>query len=171
MEYWDIYDAQGRSTGRVHRKGEPLKPGDYHLAGEIWVCNAKQEFLLQQRSLACEQLPGVWSHTTGRIRAGEDSRSGCVRELAEELGLMVQPSELQLLRRIIREDGLGLIWDVYLLHCEVDLSQLVLQTEEVAQARWVDAAEFKRMLARGDIFHYPEIEQILQQVLTRLAQG
>lgn len=167
MEYWDIYDAEGNPTGRVLPKGAVLSPEEYHLAGEVWVYDAAhRQFLLQQRSEACELLPGMWGHTTGRIRAGEDSRTGCVRELQEELGLVVAPQELQLLRRILRRDGQGLIWDVYLLGRELDPAQLTLQPEEVAAACWVDVAQMQQLMAEGRMFCYPEIQEILAQILT-----
>ena len=30
-ELWDVYDANHRLTGRTHRRGDPLAPGEYHL--------------------------------------------------------------------------------------------------------------------------------------------
>ena len=59
-----------------------------------------------------------------------------------------------------------LVWDVYALRIDVDLKDLTLQPEEVAEARWVDEATFRRMLRSGELFSYPEIEEMLLKALT-----
>ena len=37
MEWNDIYDAQRRLTGRVHRRGTPWRRGEYGLVVCVWV--------------------------------------------------------------------------------------------------------------------------------------
>lgn len=164
MEFWDVYDAQGNRTGRVKPKGAAFAPDERHLAMEAWIINGQGEILLQRRSDACELLPGLWGLTTGRMLAGEDSRAGCVREVWEELGLAVRPEEPRLLRRIIRRD---LIWDVYRIDREADLAALRLQPEEVSDVRWVTPAGLRAMVRAGEVFEYPEIYALLDEV----AQG
>ena len=133
MERWDIYDERAEKTGKIVNKGEALLPHEFHLAAEVWILNGKGQVLVQQRSCNCEILPGVWGLTTGRMRMAEDTRTGCARELKEELGLCVQPEELRLVRRILRRDGTHLIWDIYLLQREIAPEALKLQKEEVAR--------------------------------------
>lgn len=160
MELWDVYDKSGRKTGAVKEKESEYLPGEYHLAMEAWVFNDQREILIQQRSWSRPILPGMWSLTTGRMVAGEDSRQGCVRELKEELGLSVLPQEPYFLRRIIRDDPL--IWDIYFLRRNVPAESLALQREEVAQARWVSFRQFYELLEAKRLFRYPEIDQVLE---------
>lgn len=164
MEYWDIYDKDGRFTGKVIEKGQALGAEEFHLAMEAWVRNCQGEFLLQQRSLQCEILPGMWGLCTGRMLAGEDTKAGCIRELAEELGIRARPEELRFLRRILRQDGTQLIWDIYLLQREIDCRKLAFQPEEVAAAIWASPAQMREMIAAGELFFYPEFWEVVEQI-------
>ena len=35
----DVYDASRRPPGRVRRRGEAMKPGEYGLVVCVWVCD------------------------------------------------------------------------------------------------------------------------------------
>lgn len=165
MERWDVYDRDGRPTGRTVPKGAKLGPGDYQLAVEAWFVTEQKAVLIQQRSMQCENSPGMWSVTAGRVQAGESSLQGCLREIREEIGLTVPPHVPERIRRIVRTDGSRHIWDVYRIPSDAwRVEDLRLQPEEVAQARWVSKAEFTAMHARGLIFPYPEILEILEAV-------
>lgn len=161
MERWDIYDERAEKTGKIVNKGEALLPHEFHLAAEVWILNGKGQVLVQQRSCNCEILPGVWGLTTGRMRMAEDTRTGCARELKEELGLCVQPEELRFVRRILRRDDTHLIWDIYLLQREIAPEALKLQKEEVAQAAWAETSQLREMILQGKMFFYPEIWEML----------
>ena len=163
MEFWDICDSEGNLTGRTVPKGTAFGEGEYHLAMEAWIVNSNGQILIQRRAESCEVLGGVWGLTTGRMVSGEDTRMGAVREIREELGLSVEAKSLRHLLRVARPNHL--VWDVYALSMNVDLKDLTLQPEEVAEARWVEEATFRRMLRSGDLFSYPEIEEMLQKAL------
>ena len=167
MEFWDIYDKNGRLTGRQVQKNATLQHGEYHLAVEVWIINSKKQILLQQRSKNCELLPGVWGLTTGRVKSKEDSLQGCLREVQEELGLHLSSKDMTRIRRIVREDKTHLIWDVYAVYQDIDNKKLRLQKNEVDKVRWVTPAEFKDMLKRGVLFRYPEIEDLLHEILNK----
>lgn len=171
MEYWDIYDRWGNPTGRCVKKGEPLQEDEFHLAAELWLLDDRSRILVQQRSEDCEILPGIWGLTTGRMQAGEDTRTGCVREAREELGLLLSPAELKWRYRVARTDGTHLIWDIYTARCNRPESDFQLQSAEVSQVKWVDRAEFEGMLEQGVMFHYPEIEEILDMALSQEDRG
>ena len=160
-EFWDVYDARGRKTGRVKGRTELWLPGELHLAMEAWILNSRKEILIQRRAQSCEELPGVWGLTTGRMLAGEDSKVGCVREIQEELGLAVQWEAPIFLRRIVRTE---LIWDLFLVRRDFPLSTLRLQEIEVSEVRWVSASMFRNMLAQGSLFWYPEILEVLKRI-------
>lgn len=54
--------------------------------------------------------------------------------------------------------------DIWVLRRDVELSSLRLQTEEVAQAKWVTRTELMDMVARRTFHHYgrPYFELVLQ---------
>ncbi|HIT53833.1 MAG TPA: NUDIX domain-containing protein [Candidatus Fimivicinus intestinavium] len=163
MEYWDVCDQNGRRTGGIRPKGASYAAGEFHPAIEAWVINSRGEILIQQRSMQCEILPGVWALTTGRMLAGESTAQGCIRELREELGITVTPEQLTFLRRIPRGE---LLWDLYLVRADAALDTLTLQKEEVAQAKWVSPSAFRRLLKENQLFFYPEIMSVLTQAIS-----
>lgn len=151
MELWDVLDERGEPTGRMIVRGQPLRPGEYHLAVHIWVVDDRGRFLVQQRSPQVALFPSIWATTGGSAVAGEQSRPAALRELREELGLSVEASRLQLLQRIRRTDSL---LDVWMLHQPVDLAELELQAAEVSAAAWIDQPTLRRMLADGEFHDY-----------------
>lgn len=161
MEYWDICDATGKPTGCIWPKGEPFPLGMYHLAAEIWVVNKNGEILIQRRGRrGARSSPGLGPDH------GEDSRWGVhpPRGGAGTVGgtgHCRQPEELVPLLRARRTE---LIWDVYLLRRDTPLSALRLQEEEVAEARWVTPDIFRQMAATGELYRYPELEDVLGRV-------
>ncbi len=99
MELWDIYDSDGALTGRTHPRGQPLAPGDYHLAVTVTVVDSRGRVLLTRRSREKTLCPGVWECPGGGVLAGETSREGAARELLEETGIAAAPEELVYLAR------------------------------------------------------------------------
>ena len=161
MELWDVCDREGNPTGKTKEKDSVFLPGEYHLAAEVWIVNSQGQLLIQQRAQSCQLYPGVWALTAGRVKAGETSRQGCIRELAEELGIRCQAQDVLWFRRIVRTH---VIWDLYLLRGDYALDQLILQPEEVAQARWISPDQCRSMMDKGEIFVYPEMGQVLEEV-------
>ena len=90
MELWDVYDARRQLTGRTHRRGVPMQPGDYHLIVFVWIFNSAGQLLLTKRSPEKESYPNLWETTGGAVIAGETSREAIVRELREETGLSAE---------------------------------------------------------------------------------
>lgn len=168
MEIWDIYDKYGNLTGKTMKKGSLMGADEYHLAMEAWIVNKEGRILIQQRSKQCEVLPDIWGHTTGRMLAGESSIAGCIREIKEELGMTVSAEEIHFIRRIIREDAYHIVWDIFLVEKDIDISELGISEQEVAQVRWVTVEELKEQLLSGDFFEYPEIYEILSNVEQKL---
>ena len=160
-EYWDVYTRDCVFTGKVVEKGKYKFEGDeYQIAVEAWIMNDKGEFLIQQRSPEVEILPGVWAMTTGRIKSGEVPLNACVREVSEEVGLIFKPEDLTHIYHFVNNSN-NMIWDLYLMHWNGDVSELKFQANEVAQAAWVSEEELRRMLANDEVYCYPEVYEVL----------
>ncbi len=108
-ELWDLYDLHGNLTEEkyVRDSGDPFPQDKYHIVVEIYTIH-RGELLLTKRD---ERKPfgGLWEYTGGSVVAGEDSRLGASRELAEETGIARDPSEfiqISSLLRIARGDHL-----------------------------------------------------------------
>ena len=154
-EYWDILDKNGNFTG--HRmKREPFnrfRNGQYHLVVHIWMKNSKGEYLIQKRSADRMPMPGEWAATGGSVRSGEESCQAAVRELHEELGIKVLENEIQHVRRFTRKNSFIDLWYVGV---DATIDSLVLQKEEVQDAKWVTDDELRQMIHSGQFHDYGE---------------
>lgn len=98
-EWWDIYDQQEHKIGRRQRS-ESLAPGEYHLVVNAFLFNQAGSVLLQQRSFDKLNFPGAWDCSVGgSVLAGEVPQVAMVREIQEELGLVVKNEQLRFFDR------------------------------------------------------------------------
>lgn len=162
MELWDVYTIDGVLTGRKIERAAALPEGAYHLCAELWLLDCAGRILIQRRSDTRRLLPGVWTMTTGCVKAGEASLDGIVREAREELGLTLQKDCVSYICRVVHG---SMLWDIWAARAKAPA--LTLQAEEVSQTRWVTPGELRDLMASGGIFTYPEMERVLQAVLER----
>lgn len=152
MEIWDILDKSGKRTGKTVVRGKRgLSKGEYHLVVHIWIIDRHGNILIQKRSEDRPLMPGEWAATGGSALSNESSRHAASRELYEELGIHLQRSELKLIKRMLRRFS---ITDIWAARCDVEISQLKLQKEEVAKAMWVTPDELRQMIKDGDFHNY-----------------
>lgn len=151
-EYWDIYDKDRQKTGRVQERGKPsTSPDDYHLVVEIWLRNSRGEVLLTKRH-PNKHYGGLWECTGGSVLAGEESLPAAVREVKEEIGVDLTqgiPGILLTSLSIRRENQYSAHYDVYLFERDIQLEDLILQLEEVVDAKWVTQQELEQMSQAG----------------------
>ena len=148
MELWDLFDENRRFLYKQHNRQEPLAPGHYHVVVVVCVVNSKEEILVTLRHPAKETYANCWENTGGSVLAGETSRQGAVRELKEETGIGVSDEELMLLGSV---RGISAFYDFYVVRKDVELSDIVLQENETADARWVTLEKFIQMGEDGTL--------------------
>lgn len=97
-ELFDVVTSAGGPTGIVKRRAEVHRDGDWHRAVHVWVAGIDERgsFLtFQRRSLAKDTLPGRLDATVGgHFRAGETLQE-TLREVEEEIGIVVDPAALR----------------------------------------------------------------------------
>ncbi len=95
-ELLDIWDEEGRPTGRTALKSEVHRQGWYHPTVHIWFYTATGQVLLQLRAAGKDTYPGLWDvSVAGHLGAGESPVNGALREIREEIGLEVESRELE----------------------------------------------------------------------------
>jgi len=95
-EVLEVFSEDGLPTGVAKPRAAIHVDGDWHLAFHCWILrNAGREVLLQRRSLVKDTFAGCWDATAaGHWRFGE-SPAQAAREIAEELGVDVDFSQLE----------------------------------------------------------------------------
>lgn len=147
VEYNDIYDINRRSTGRVHQRGTPWKPGEYGFVVCVWVYDGEGKVLLTRRAPQ-KSFPGTWENSGGAVKAGETSRQAIARELWEETGIRAAEEEFQLLETG-REGNIH--YDYYCLRRNTPLSQIVLLPGETDGAQWATFQQVREMIEQKKI--------------------
>lgn len=151
-EYWDVYTKDRIRTGRLHRRGDKMKKGNYHLVVHVCIFNSKNQLLIQQRQPFKKGWPNMWDLSVGGSAvAGDSSSQAAEREVMEELGLKLDLSEYRPVFTMNFSDGFD---DYYIVKKDVKLSELRLQEEEVQRVRWVDKEEALRMQREGIFIPY-----------------
>jgi isopentenyldiphosphate isomerase len=144
-EIFDIVNERDEVIGRLPRSqvhGEGLK----HRAVHVLVFNAQGEIFLQKRSMAKDCFPGAWdSSASGHLASGEDYDACAVRELGEEIGLMVEAPPARLFKiPACAETGQEFCW-VYRLKSE---GPFVLHPEEIERGEWFTPARVNDLIQR-----------------------
>ena len=156
MEYIDVLDENGNKKNIVRNKQLIYKMGDWHRTVHVWILNSKNELLIQKRAIDKETFAGLWAiSVAGHVRTGEDSIDAAKRELKEEIDLDVSDSDLTFIFSLKRKQTcqsgiLNVHDDVYLLKCDLDITNISLQIEEVTDVRYINYKEFEKYLISGD---------------------
>ncbi len=172
VEFFDVLDEEGNKTGKIKSREEVHRDGDWHKSVHIWIVNDKGEVLLQKRSPNKDSHPNMWDiSSAGHLVAGDDSVSGALREIKEELGVEVLPEQLSLIGTRKKASKYTQTFvnnefsDVYLLRWSLTLNQLHIQEEEVSAVKYVPLDEFRNMIHSGDktlLMHGDEFKMLFE---------
>lgn len=141
-EILDLYDKNRELTGQTHVRGVPIEEGTFYLAADIWTVTPDGHILIDKRH-PDKPFGGMWECTGGAVTAGEDSITGAVRELKEELGIEASKDELRLIDSCRCSNKFV---DTFLLRRNIDLQALSLQAEEVTETKLVTFDELEMII-------------------------
>lgn len=141
-EYWDIYDKNRVFQNRTILRGEPFADGDYYVSCEVWFQNSKGEMLVTLRS-PNKKAGGLWEFVGGGVLAGETTAQAAAREVKEEIGIDLTESELTYIYEYRQRNY---FMDIYLVNKDISLNDIVLDTNEATDAKWVTKDELQVMI-------------------------
>ena len=158
MEYWDLFNAKREKINKFHlRSGDlnELIPGEYHIVVNVWIMNDKNELLFTQRH-PDKTFPLKWECIGGSLIAGEDSITGALREVEEEIGIKLKNENGKLIYTKKREMDFK---DTYLFKENINIKETNLQEKEVINIKWVTKEELTEMVNNKEVAE-PIIEDI-----------
>lgn len=144
MEYIDILNDKGELTGEVASREDVHRAGHLHKVIHVLVINSKGELLIQKRTPNKEKNPNMWDIScAGHLSSGNTSIEGAIREFQEELGIKIESSDIKLIYSLKRsyipkqEFIENEIQDVYLCKKDIDINDVKVQKEEVAEVKYI----------------------------------
>ncbi len=151
-EMLDVLTERGDFTGQTATRDECHEKGLWHRAFSAFILDSNNNVLLQLRSKEKKTDPLKWdAPVAGHIDAGEWGREALAREAKEELGLDVADNEIKYYSCTTSERIMpGMLEhhfnEYYIIAKNVDIESLILQEEEVADAKYFSADEVIAMI-------------------------
>lgn len=175
-EYFDILDENGNKTGKKKLRSEVHKDGDWHKAVHIWIINDNGDILLQRRCATKDSNPNMLDIScAGHLTAGDNSLSGAIRELKEELDLDIKQEDLQFIKTLKRSSKYTETFinnefdDLYILRTNKNIDDMKFQEEEISELFFVPYKKFKEMVnnRQPDLLMHTEEFEILFEMFDK----
>ena len=160
VELWDVLDENRQPTGRLHRRGEKLSRGDYHLTVHIWIQRHDGKFLLTKRSPS-KTFPLMWEATAGSAVAGDDSLSAALREVREETGLILSPENGRLMLTHKSKDVFA---DIWYFKQDFSLEDVILQEGETCEAMVATKEQILQMDKEGTLVPFVYLQKLMNDI-------
>ncbi len=156
-ELWDVYTIDRKITGKTCIRGEQcnLSEDEFHLWIMVWIKNPKTgKYLMSQRVADKDTDPLKWETVAGHSILGETSLDAALREVYEEVGIELEPSDAKILATKVATsyDGQRHNWirDSYYFETNKEPDLKKATTKEVNQTKWLTFDEFREMYERGE---------------------
>ena len=140
VEYVDIYNELKEKTNKVKMRHEPLNEGEYTLGVQAIIINSKKEILISKRSSLKKIYPLMWECNGGQVSSNEDGDSAIIREIKEELGIVLNNGIL--FKTVKKEHKFK---DLYLFYQDINLNDIKFVDEEVIDVKWATVDEYLNM--------------------------
>jgi 8-oxo-dGTP pyrophosphatase MutT (NUDIX family) len=160
MELLDVYNEEGKVTGKVVQRGTDKKEyqkGEHPGIVQIFIENSEGKFLIEKSSKdnGFKYLP-----VGGHIISGETPINGIIRETKEEIGLDLKEDEFKYLGFFIIDFPVRFI---YYMNKDIDISKLRLQSSEVESVTYKTPTEMLELIDQG--YMHPVHNQLMPKVL------
>ena len=157
MEMVDKFNNKRQPLNKVTERYEHID-GEYRQAVHVWIINDEGNLLFQKRAETKRSFPGLWSVTGGGVDTGETTLDALYRETKEELGVIIEPENVELMMSFKVKRTFT---DIYLVRQNIDINSLILQKEEVSDAKYIKYSAFQNMINEGivapNVAFYAEI--------------
>lgn len=154
MELFDLYNSDRKPLGCTMERGTKQPENTYRIVVHCCIFNSDNQMLIQRRQDFKAGWSGMWDITCGGSAvSGENSQTAVQRELSEETGINIDFSDIRPVLSVHFDGGFD---DIYAVNHDIELSDLTLQQEEVAEAKWATEEEILAMINEGIFIPYHE---------------
>ena len=146
MELLDVYNDNGKITGRVVKRGdksEVFAPNEHIAVSIIFIENSKGEFLIQKTS---KEKNEEYSSTGGHVDHNENPDDVIIREVSEELGIDISKDNIVKLGYRILDFPIRFL---YYLKKDIDLKDIKVQESEVDFVKYMSISEINDIIDKG----------------------
>jgi isopentenyl-diphosphate Delta-isomerase len=142
-EIFDVVNERDEVIG--HRpRSEVHRLGLMHRAVHVLVFNSRGQVFLQKRSMSKDRQPGLWdSSASGHLDTGETYDACAVREVREELGLILKAAPQRLFKLPASEQTDQ--EHVWIYRCAAE-GPFTLHPEEIERGGWFSVAEVNQWM-------------------------
>lgn len=163
IELRDLYDNNNKLTGEKCVKGEHIPDDKYIKVVTLFLYNNNDQILLQKRS---KEKGGKYGLISGHPKTGETSTQGMVKEVKEEMGIDINDKEIELFHT---EKTKHQLYDFFYMKKDLDISNSVLQKEEVDDIKWFSMEEVDKLIQDKEFFenHVEAIDIIKEYKKTK----
>ena len=145
----DVYNENKEKTGKTKiRHKDEFEKGEYIVGVQATIINSKNEILISKRSENQKKFPLMWECNGGAILAGETSLQGILREVKEELGIVLNEDEAIFLKTVKKEK---LFKDIYIFRKDVNIDDISFRDGEAVDAKLVTIDEYEKMYDNNEI--------------------
>jgi len=119
-----------------------IPPEDFHPTIYVAGCFCEwEDKILYLKRHSDKPQGNTWGLPAGKLETGEDPRTAAVREVEEEVGIRLDPAELEeVVRLYIRLDRVDYVFDAFKVRLRKAPS-IHLDLEAHSEARWVTVEE------------------------------
>lgn len=161
-EYTDLYDDNKNLTGEkiFREKGTKLEvpKGKYTIVVLAFIENSKGEFLFQMTS---KRKKSVWATTGGHVKAGQTSKEAILEEIKEELGIDIDPTEIELFKTYKYESAFK---DVFYIRKDININELVYEEDEVEYVQYLTKEEIMDLINNDGNIRKTNIDAFLDLI-------
>lgn len=165
----------------VDENNNPIEPverqkahadGIWHRTTNIVVINSKDDILCHKRSILKDTGPGLWdSCFGGHLLAGEDSLINAQEELNEEVGLDVNPKDLEFLG-IVKHTGENEknreFRYFYIYNWDGSAKDIKFERDEIDEVKWFPLEILKNNRENTKVWSpMPYLDMLLNKIYER----
>ncbi len=158
-ELIDVVNEKGIATGTTCLKSFAHKNGILHASIHVWLYTKQGKILIQKRSKNKDIYPNLWDvSVAGHIGAGESHQTAALREVEEEIGIVLHSHQLQykgiFIEHHTHPNGLIDHEVHHLYFCEIDrdTNPLQLQRDEVSAVMFIAINQLETQCNNATVF-------------------